>query len=342
MPAFVDADKDQLTCEQADSSRFVTLVRWEVEVINGKISNKWRFFDSTVCLSYLDIIGGLFRIVCALHNKFFVPVVYEEEKHNLILYQIEERQRMESELQDFEKLRNMIPIFELDARVEWLEANASVFADFPRLTDEDLFLLTLGSYQIKMARQYNLRHLRNNPSYLLYLHKQYDNILRAKIKSRFRSNVEHQVWIEYDSTLEGVNQIRGFYCKCQQGNRSISVCSHVAAVLLYLGKERYQMIRKPRKNRLSLLLNAAKRTTATPANVGNGEPLPQNTVSQYVMSQDQGSQNLASQIVAVEEIELNCQDEVSEDAMYQDQEDFTVQLEDGDEDFIIGEISLDV
>ena len=35
-----------------------------------------------------------------------------------------------------------------------------------------------------------------------------------------------------------------WYCKCQSGNRTIGCCSHICAVLLYLGHSRFEPLQE--------------------------------------------------------------------------------------------------
>ncbi|CAC5396438.1 unnamed protein product [Mytilus coruscus] len=56
-----------------------------------------------------------------------------------------------------------------------------------------------------------------------------------KYKSRHTSSKKHQLWIRYNESY-----IDSWYCLCRAGARVVGACSHVAAVLWYLGKELYK------------------------------------------------------------------------------------------------------
>ena len=44
------------------------------------------------------------------------------------------------------------------------------------------------------------------------------------------SSKRYQLWIKYD-----IDHIIAYYCKCRAGARTVGTCSHVAAVIWYLG-----------------------------------------------------------------------------------------------------------
>ena len=59
-----------------------------------------------------------------------------------------------------------------------------------------------------------------------------------KLKSRFQSQVIHNIWIKYDPYLrltEGQNPIQNWYCTCRAGSRVFGTCAHVASVLWVFG-----------------------------------------------------------------------------------------------------------
>lgn len=66
------------------------------------------------------------------------------------------------------------------------------------------------------------------------LYQENDGLLRVKLQSRHITSKVYQVWIQYDS-----DQIKGWFCRCKAGARTVGTCSHVAAVLWYLGQALY-------------------------------------------------------------------------------------------------------
>lgn len=100
MPLFLKKGQKAFSCEEANLSRKVTMVRWPVEAINGKVKNKFDFLDNVIPNSYLPTIKDIVRISCAILNKFGKPLLVESEKHQKLLEQVEARIDMANLLQD--------------------------------------------------------------------------------------------------------------------------------------------------------------------------------------------------------------------------------------------------
>ncbi|OXA39274.1 Calcium-binding mitochondrial carrier protein Aralar1 [Folsomia candida] len=84
----------------------------------------------------------------------------------------------------------------------------------------------------------------------IQLNDEVPGILRAKLDSRFKSAKTHQLWIEYNSTLQNHHAITGYYCDCWAGARTVGMCAHVTCVIWFVGYKRHQAenihVRKPR------------------------------------------------------------------------------------------------
>ena len=128
---------------------------------------------------------------------------------------------------------------EMDKRTKaWKVAATDNFEDFPVLTLEDLELLTLGVYQVKLAKKYTKMHMKGDDDYKIFVNDDFPKIVRAKLESRFSSNKNHMLWIKYDEE-EGIEAVKGHYCRCRQGARVVGMCAHVCSVLWYLGHHRH-------------------------------------------------------------------------------------------------------
>lgn len=100
----------------------------------------------------------------------------------------------------------------------------------------------------------------------MYIHKLFDGLILVKLESRFRRPLLHHVFIEFEDDIAnedkpGVEKIRGYYCSCQVGARVLGACSHVTAVLWFLGLARHEGIEDKSRDYLALLLDAAERTS---------------------------------------------------------------------------------
>ncbi len=255
MPLFLKKRQKAFTCEEANMTRKVTMVRWPVEAVNGKVKNKFDFLDNIIPNSYLPAIKDIVRISCAILNKFGKPFVVESEKHQHFLQQVEARVDMPNLLQD------KVEEFQLKRRVFWTKASATTVVGFPRLMESDVLEITLGPYQKNQGERYIERDLKVDPLYTVFVHKEEAGILRVKLQSRFRRAVTHNLWIEYndDPSRKPSSRILGWYCCCETGARNLGCCSHVAAVLIHLGKDMYEP-RKEKKRRVGcfLLLDSAE------------------------------------------------------------------------------------
>ncbi|CAF4592728.1 unnamed protein product, partial [Rotaria socialis] len=137
-----------------------------------------------------------------------------------------------NKLKDYvDKLKN-----KSEKTLKWIHIDAhNAVQDFPILSLDELNDITLGCFQIKQAKRYTMEHLSKNGSFFVQLAKQKKNILKAQLQTRHRSGVLYNLYIQYSN-----NKINGWYCQCRSGSRVIGCCSHIAAVIWYLGFARHK------------------------------------------------------------------------------------------------------
>jgi len=250
MPKFLSKGVRAFTTKEANESRRVTLVRWTVEAVNGRIKNAFKFFETVIPGSYKGHISRFFRICCSIINKYFVPLFQEKTRHDIIARAVLDRVDMPNLLQ------SRVQELGLERMTaKWKKADEDSVPDFPKLTWDNLLALTLGSYQLRIAASYTKQHAGKEAKYSLYLHTNILKIVRAKMHSRFSSNNHHYVWVEYGDE-EGLSGILGWYCTCMAGARNLGTCSHVASVIRYLGYDRYQLVQVQRKRRPHGIIDA--------------------------------------------------------------------------------------
>lgn len=139
----------------------------------------------------------------------------------------------------------------------WKLASSEECPNFPVLQKEDLETLTLGVYQIRMSKRYTYLHLDDDSEFNIQLNTETPNVVRAKLESRFTQGKCHNCWISFDGDLEGVEAIKGYFCKCKQGARTVGCCSHVCTLMWYLGYYRHQPALKMGIRRRSLEIQDA-------------------------------------------------------------------------------------
>lgn len=197
-----------------------------VESANARLKS-WRYLDKVLPNSQIPNIGDFVRIVCALINKFRPPLrkdsIEDQATAAKMIYLAKQsnavQQRIETE--------------GLDSRAcKWVKMNESN-ANFPTLSEEQLRNITVGVYQIKLAKSYVQEHIDESGGYDILVNSDIEGMLCVKIQSRHISSKKYACWIEYD---EGV--VKGHYCKCKAGSRVVGTCAHVASVLWYMGYAR--------------------------------------------------------------------------------------------------------
>ncbi|CAF3342724.1 unnamed protein product [Rotaria socialis] len=117
----------------------------------------------------------------------------------------------------------------------WKKINADdCITDFPKLTEADLKYFTLGVFQLKQARSYNLEHISEDGQYEIHVCKQQQNLLRANLQSKHSNRKDYNVLIQYNDQT-----VIAACCACRNENRNIGCCSHIASIIWYLGIARH-------------------------------------------------------------------------------------------------------
>ena len=108
--------------------------------------------------------------------------------------------------------------------------------------------ITLGPYQIKLAKEYSIAHLKSSSQEGTFavdvteesrIPKRGKKILRVHIQSRHRTSKQYYLWVEWDPKVNGSKSVTGWYCTCKAGMRTVGCCAHIAAVIWYLAIARY-------------------------------------------------------------------------------------------------------
>jgi hypothetical protein len=148
MPPLLQKKAKQLPTEDANYARLITKTRWIVEARNGHIKSKFKFFNSVIPMAYLANIGDFFRICCAILNAFSPPILMSDANPALAR-EILDRAESPNEVQMYIDEHNL-----RRQRARWMDFNSTELPNFPRLDYEELRDLTVGVYQIKLAKSY--------------------------------------------------------------------------------------------------------------------------------------------------------------------------------------------
>ena len=90
MPALLQCSQQQLSTEDANSSRIVTKNRWVVESRNGHLRSIFKFFDKTMNMQHARNLNQFYRIAGAIINRYH-PVITMQNATPELARQILER-----------------------------------------------------------------------------------------------------------------------------------------------------------------------------------------------------------------------------------------------------------
>ena len=249
MPQFIKPGEKQLTWQQANQSRIVTKCRFVVEMVNGAIKQRYRYFDHIWSTKAVPHLIEDFKIACAIYNKYGTRILSDSGEGEEIAQNILSRENRPNKLlelitgENLHKKRSRFTRMEVDS-----------LSEFPKLSPGDIKSITLGTYQLKQAVSYAAEHISETGEYQIYISREeiipninkYNIIanqpylVKGRIQSRFQSNKYHLSFILVDSTLVGANAIIEYYCTCKTGARTVGCCAHLTSIMWYLGYGRHQ------------------------------------------------------------------------------------------------------
>lgn len=264
IPPTKDRRESQLTTEQANKSRLITLCRWVVEAMNGKIKQCYRLLRQTYFNRALPHMFDDFRIGASLLNAFH-PVFQDNRLAQDIMNLIDENINTRNRLYEYVEMKNL----NRQRRIfTSMEANLPFLEDFPRLTEDCIILHALGTYQMKLAKSYVAEHFRNGIYFIELCRDDTLNdlnecnilqnnvwLLRVRVKSRHVRARTYLSYILINRDQIGRNAIIHHYCTCLTGRRTVGSCAHIVSVLWYLGLGRYEPFIGPAQHLLELIVD---------------------------------------------------------------------------------------
>lgn len=263
MPASMQLGERQLTTEEANKARIVTIQRWIVEARNGHIKSIFRFLDGIIPRAHVLHLRDFYLIAGAMINKYHELIFMEGKTAELA-------QTMKEKIDDVNILQTYIEFENLERRrAIWIRLGENQLQGFPRLDLEYLKRLTTGIYQLSLAPSYVQDKRDHDGSEIFEFDENRDDpgLLRIRIYSRFRNATKYQLWIsfvqnndehEMDQDQEG--PIAGYYCTCKSGARTLGCCAHITSILWYLGYARHQQaIKYPDRSLLNYIKDAGNR-----------------------------------------------------------------------------------
>lgn len=255
MPSFIEPGESQLSWKEANLSRRVTRCRYAIEKVNGYLKNQFKIFNSVQYNSTLSHLDVDFRNAGALYNMFYYNGYNNERAEedemlaNLLLNRLNQPNNSEKMVKKefrYYNNRNKANIF---------FPTDHVSIRFPKVTENDLKLISLGVYQIEQSQKYLFDH-EVSGVFNLELHMANFNeewirgaltkhhilvnspqLIRGKMKSRHSNSSLYYVYIilDLDHIEEGLSSIKGYYCDCKNGSRTAGCCSHIMCLMWFLG-----------------------------------------------------------------------------------------------------------
>lgn len=237
--------RTQLTWQQANEARVVTMNRWPVEVVFAHLkdfkimSDIW--YNKSLPEKYPDYIA-----ICAkLVNLYNQRLYSNRGNEDRILQQYRSRRHYPNHLQPLvldNRFTHRLPHFR----------NYNPFEEqlFPRLSYDELYIYCTGTYVLRLAPRY-IKYMRNeniqlNPKVCLDLSHfnpaRYNLILeeprlfQLRFSSRYHSRKTYRCFILMDANIEGIEYIKQHYCTCLSGAETLGCCAHIAATLWYLSE----------------------------------------------------------------------------------------------------------
>lgn len=237
-------DYGKLSTIDANETRFVTKVRYNVERTNGVMKMVWRLFFGTIDIHYIPKIMIDFEIGAALINK----------KANLV-QGTDRSTEMAQKMVLLKNTANVLSTIVEKPSFERLITTKSYiefynFESCPVLNLSNLEMISLGNYQVKQARCYLSNHLYENDNCFpvfcfsdehvrdfckdLITSEMEPLLLMVDVKSRFVSKTCHRVYVLIDKKTIGHDSVLAYCCTCKAGNRTVGCCSHVMSLIYYV------------------------------------------------------------------------------------------------------------
>ena len=245
MPSLLPQNQKQFTTNEANESRLCTKLRWVVESDNGLLKGRFRVLDHRVENKSLPHFLEDIRIAGALVNKYSKRLLSDNGNALEMARNMLQNKNKENELRDLVEEKR------LHRKSQFVEiaCNETEFDDFPKLSIDCMQSeITYGSYQLSQSLSYLSEQFSKNGSYLILGNKHKltqdgSKIISTKIQSRHSSAKQYRVYIRYlpisKTTTERPDHIKGWYCECKNGARTLGCCCHIAALLYYLAYARH-------------------------------------------------------------------------------------------------------
>lgn len=193
-----------------------------------------------------------YRIGAAIINRYFNNIIPNKNDADQMAA------GMLSRVKKPNKLAGIINLRAFQTEIKNFVLGDEITDPFPILTKEDLKIISMGSYQIDQMHSYCVEHIRASENHqfeffvcpdsigtaflsdLVREHGIVEPILvLAELQSRFRSGTKYQTFVLADASDNSANGVLEYCCGCRHGLRTVGCCSHVMAIIRFLGFMRH-------------------------------------------------------------------------------------------------------
>lgn len=256
IPQFIKKGQGgQLNTKQGNLSRLVTKLRYAIETANGRMKNKWHIFKKIIPSILTIHLMNDYKIGAAILNAFGKPILCNISDfpnigaRMLSLVEVKNKLKTIIASKKFQRIKRLF-IESIDPR----ELN------FPRLNEQQIKNICLGNYAVRQAISYAADHIKTNERFKIstlpeeHVQAVFGKIcvdeklekpmfITTEIKSRFRGQKSHNVYVLYD--FKNIENKIFHTCDCQHGHRTLGCCAHIATIVWYFGLGRHQNFNDP-------------------------------------------------------------------------------------------------
>lgn len=252
----------------SNKARFVTKIRWVNEQVFGRLKKKFKLFALPAHNATLSHDFDSMLIAFALLNLFHEPILSDKENEDtasLMKSRLNTPNLLKDVVEHYNLAKVKVPYIDINYTLLDNEEN-NILLEFPILSLSDLYSISFGPYQINNAVSYYAQHQKDSiflvqkfdpsPRHRVSTLK-YDDfgiviknplLVKAYMKSRFRSTKNHHIFVLVDKCETGRKAIMEYFCTCETGSRTVGCCSHIMTVIWYLGYGQYHHINIPNPN----------------------------------------------------------------------------------------------
>ena len=219
--------RGKLTASEANETRFCTKLRWVIESVNGVLKSNFKLLKRVTPNQSLCKLNAEYKIAAALHNMFGTKLSSDHSDFQLVVQEMKRKKNTPNTLEDYVNYKGL----NRHKGRTFQMIDQETISNFPQLSENQLKMLTLGSYQLKQASGYLVEHFCSATSrYFECAKEKMGNkfLIRVKIRSRHSGAVKYFIYVSFTP-----DKVEEWYCTCNTGSRTVGMCSHCAAIVVY-------------------------------------------------------------------------------------------------------------